>query len=877
MLLISAREKKSHRLSIAGLSLIAGMACTAVSADYNSFSSVSTKVETFGVPTKYGQRLFEGTPNENGFTILNGGVSQPYVYINAKKPLNKNELDKIESMLKKGSIAIIDNIGGNTKDMRQLSYKLGGIGVDSPIVFMRKSSNGIPEYKELIIADNNGKPAKITSDITVKQLNKLVTESTGMIERMAKTEPTKTNRSKSKDHYRPEVSIPVEMRYTSFPCMVGSVFNGNGVTGSWYWDDELIDGCDGNASVSIYYTVDLIRSVPSTTGSSDDAKYVRITVDPSSNGGAGWHLADHPTHKHTWFQSWTNREEWFGPIADSYFVDITSKDSDVHLFNTVPSNQPKESQIMQTTGLQIGVSGGPSLFGPNTAGNFGFGGITPGISFTYSSERAITYNNHEYELTNRSRAGETDKASWIWSREFEKYATNWRVQRTCELWCQDWFYDDVAFSASSYANFTPGFSATFQAPGDKQGTSVITFENAIKTVALGGRVQYAFLFQHYTPWGMMGSIYNFKQDLTINWSSSFFNAEIPVSIEAFKEKSENGICLEASNYANEDEDGIDVSAEDCTFEQNQIWGYDSEYRYKSFLYDGQCLNLESDNTLKLRNCNYSANQKWDWKKNHLINNAGALSLSLKGGQLVATSNVRNGTEWMNFIRKSDIKGIMDISALSTSVKSPVYTIKVDEEKKALLDEEEAKANAEAEAEAEAEANANAEIEYNRADNQLDETIKIDDDIAYMDDTDYADDSTEIKIDQVYYQAKDTNIESRNTCPISSVDAPNCNDMLSLCCGFAGEKKNSAFNIMPNLSNKIDNAKHVEAFTPTNTKKRLQLRNKDITEQTESTDQNEITEQVELTEQTELTTNQNEITEQIELTEQTEELVKVEQS
>ncbi|WP_211829293.1 leukocidin family pore-forming toxin [Kistimonas asteriae] len=630
-------------------------------------------IKTYGPMTRYASALqkklinIESDPHKS---IL----PQNIAYINAAASLTSHHQSHIQKTLASGGTVIIDSTENQNKAIaKKISATLGGIGFDSPIIMIRKNSDGISEYKQLIPHFPEDHDADKTPSHHLDH-EMLSEETVSMLQDWQKK--SSKYRAKERDnHYRPEVSIPVELRYTNFPCMVGDTFHGNGTTGYWYWNDKMIDACNKNASVSLFYTVDLIRSVSSTAGGADDAKYVRITVDPSSNGGAGWHLTDQPDHKHTWFQSWTNRETWFGPVADSYYVTIQSHDPDVHLYNTIPSNHPKESQIMHTIGLQVGVSGGPSLLNPalmaaGAAGQnpLGFSGINMGLSFTYTSERAISYNNHEYELINLSRAGNTDKAAWIWSREFDKYAQHWRTNRTCELWCQDWFYDDVAFSAASYSSFTPGFSATFQVPANKGDTSTLEFESAIKAVALGGRVQYAFLFQHYTPWGFKGTKYSFKQNIDINWGATFFNAEIPVSIEAYKESSEHGICLEVID--SKTEAGSKVGVGDCHFNQNQIWGMDSEFRYKSFLAQDRCLTREGHETLTIRPCTHAANQKWEWENEHLINNLGGAMTIKEGNRVIACPHTQTPTEWRNFIRKPDITDTMTVSALTMTTDEP---------------------------------------------------------------------------------------------------------------------------------------------------------------------------------------------------------------
>ncbi|GAA4651346.1 hypothetical protein GCM10023116_36300 [Kistimonas scapharcae] len=270
-------------------------------------------------------------------------------------------------------------------------------------------------------------------------------------------------------------------------------------------------------------------------------------------------------------------------------------------------------------------------------------------SFTYESKRSIAYQNHEYEVINRAKTGTQNTAAWLWTREFSKYASHWRTNNTCPLWCDDWFFADSAFSPAAYAHFIPGFSATFMVPAEKTGHSTIRFTSSIKPIALGGRVQYQFFYQKYAPFSRKGTDYHLAQDLTIDWDSPIFAAEIPISLEALHRNTPDGACLTAHSTNREPHQAAYVSA--CQLQQNQLWGLDTELRLRSFLAYDHCLNREPDDTLSLRRCDRSISQKWKWVENNLINRQGGyLSISPEGS-LHTSWDPAELTAWHGFIRQ----------------------------------------------------------------------------------------------------------------------------------------------------------------------------------------------------------------------------------
>ncbi|MCX4026261.1 ricin-type beta-trefoil lectin domain protein [Endozoicomonas sp. SM1973] len=593
------------------------------------------------------------------------------VIINLAEYTNSDAVNIAKQAFRKEKILILDSSqAANSDQVAEITSQIIGIGLTDPIVIVRKNKNS-PEYKSL----------SVSAELTEEEIQtRLIEETKAIIKewdtrglhssssskssRVRRSAASYSSRSSSSTPYRPEVTIPLEFRHIGFKCRVGKEFDGNGWSNSANWNGTIEDACNGEASVSLFYNLDFIRSVPFNGGgdqNADNAKYVRVTLNPgggetggSASGGAGWHLVDKPSHKHTWFESWTNRLTWFGPIAMDYAVEITTNDSDVHLFNTIPNNKPKESEIREVSGFTVGVEAGGKA-------EVGEKGPTVGVeakgSFSYNSQRWVTYKAHEYTVENHSRAGAQDRAKWLWDRKFSEDSKNWRTNDTCALWCSDWFFKDTAFSAASYANYKPGFSATFQAPSNKSGESTFTISNKVTVAALGGRVQYMIWYQGYTPWSYNGTTYTFNKNFRVNWDAPVFEPEVNVSIEAFRKDSPQGICLDVEG--NSIAEGASVIGYSCQYSNNQLWGLDNYQRYRSRVAKNRCLTAESDNAVTVRNCTSAANQKWRWEGDYLVNELGKY-LGIVNGEVKMTNNADDYRDWRNYVRNIEADKILTV-------------------------------------------------------------------------------------------------------------------------------------------------------------------------------------------------------------------------
>ncbi|WP_345196507.1 leukocidin family pore-forming toxin [Kistimonas scapharcae] len=591
--------------------------------------------------------------------------------VNASLPISKDELTQARDALSAGVPILIDGTTSNDADkQRRISASIAGIGLSDPVILVRQR-NGMPEYRVLSITSEQEEFASSKHEASVimnpahqisdTQLTLLADEIDELLSEWFIGDETSDHRrlrkagtasAEKQPPFTPETTIPLEFRFVGNRCMVGKKVDG------WDWSSETIDACNGKMSVSLFYNIDLIRSTPYSGGgdhNADDAKFVRLTLNPQQSGGAGWHLAKAPTHKHTWFQSWTNRDTWFGPIALKYGTNIRSNDPALRLYQHTPDNTPRHKTISEETGFTVGVAAEANAEvgkeGPKAGGNVS-------ANFSYTSNRTVEYEVHEYTVENTSSAsGSGDRASWLWDRKYDQHHKDWVTHVTQPLWGSDWLWKNSEFTAVAHANFKPGMSATFRAPANKRGTSQLTLENHITVVALGGKVVYSALYQTYVPGGYKGTQYTFRKNMQVNWDSPVFDPEVPVSIEPFRYDSADGLCLDVT--ASSTTDGAPVGVYRCHYRNNQLWGIDDEQRYRSKVAPDRCLEVAQDNTLVVRRCDASARQKWRWEDDNLINELGK-KLALVNGKPVVSDNPSVYSDWKNYIHRVEAMDALNI-------------------------------------------------------------------------------------------------------------------------------------------------------------------------------------------------------------------------
>ncbi|WP_345198161.1 RICIN domain-containing protein [Kistimonas scapharcae] len=309
--------------------------------DPSDYGITLSKQAMFGVINKYQDLLND----PSGLT-----------YINTTNTLSTDQLAYAKSAFLHGNLIVLDASENKKNEQERICADITGISLSGDIIFTRRNRHDMPEIKSISFPPPNKSPIrpKGSSDNPVE---KVIRASTEILDTWL-DQTNKDNHQRSITwpmDWRPEISIPVELRYINFPCLVGSGLQDNIIPKTSSWSDNLADACDNNASVSLFFIIDLIRSIDPPNSATDNSKYFRITMDPESTGGAGWYLTDRPIHKHTRFLSWTDRDTWYGPIADHYAIEIASDDDQVRLYNTIPPNRPRWSKIHSVTKLAIGV------------------------------------------------------------------------------------------------------------------------------------------------------------------------------------------------------------------------------------------------------------------------------------------------------------------------------------------------------------------------------------------------------------------------------------------------------------------------------------------------------------------------------------------
>ena len=607
--------------------------------------------------------------NEQGINLL---------VVNPSNPLPEDEKRSVRDLFRKGVPVIIDGTEVyDDKYFQEICKYITGVGVSANVLLARIQEDGVPELRAVdvsspdfeVIADHvelrsvmpaNGGLSADLGDLLQSEISDLITEliniggtknsftdrSVGVADLVNSTMSRRLSTPRSL--HRPEMTIPLEFRSVIGRCMLPRRWN----SGSTY------DACDGKLSVSLFYSVDLVRSVPNGQGgdkNSDDSKYIRITLNPKNNGGAGWHLAKSPSHAHPWFESWTRRETRFAPIAMEYGMEIKSNDPELKLFHSIPNNQPMHTKVTDSSGFQVGVTSQASAEvgaqGPAV-------GASTSASFSYSSNRQVSYDVYEYSVKNlSSAAADGDSARWLWARDWGS-VNSWKTRDTDALWGRDWVFDDSKFSNAAYSNFKPGMSATFRVPANKKGPSTLDLINTVEVDALFGEVEYAFWFSNYAVKGAKTLTYTRRKNITVDWGSPFFDPEVPVSLEAYALNSKEGMCLDV--WHNSQKVGEDVILWRCHYANNQIWGMDGYQRIRSKVAGDRCMEVTSDNKLKVQSCSASARQKWRWEGDQLISEIGLKLAVVDNLPTLVDPETDVYSKWKNYIRPVKASGILTV-------------------------------------------------------------------------------------------------------------------------------------------------------------------------------------------------------------------------
>ncbi|KAB8037995.1 hypothetical protein GCL60_12550 [Silvanigrella paludirubra] len=415
--------------------------------------------------------------------------------------------------------------------------------------------------------------------------------------------------------------------------------------GSLYFSDstELLDYCDGNASVQLNYQLDLIGSKAiakkdnSESGYSyvtPSGKFLIVTVSPKEDSGSGWKLANKLKHDHSWFQTNAHRFDYLGPFANEYKFSIkllkNSDDIPVNLSETFPQNINKKETVTETRGFSYGFSGGVSGdLGFNDKGPVGKVGVDLKANVNFTNSRSIIFDTYNYDVENKSSK---DLAAWSWNAKVFENLDNYLTGQSSigAHWDNSWVANINKFSAIHYAQFVPAFQAIFKADKEYIGKTDFEFETSVVAGALLGAVVPNLFWSHYhlfstsTPIPYLGASDTEQNSrkilkrITINWNSPVFASEQNIELQTATDLfSENYLTVNPNDISSRGKVIIAHSRKDRT----QTWGYDNDnYQFKSRSGNNNlCLTIQKEsNNIIAEPCTNSNNKKWTFESGLII-------------------------------------------------------------------------------------------------------------------------------------------------------------------------------------------------------------------------------------------------------------------
>ena len=601
----------------------------------NSHSGDQLSSNHIGSLTEYGQLLQPGD-----------GI----LYVNVLE-LSPEETEQVRSAYMRGVMVLLDGTEAWPELISEVSMKIGGMGVSSPVLLL-SYNNGKPVYHSLMAdlekkddltrANKTALNQALLNNSDVKQ--SLVNSTRSAIKAALRHAQTYSAASTDKP-YSPEYTYTTRLTRNNFSCNLKEKLKGFSFDGS-----PDFDACKQKGNIDLAYTVDWIRSVKAQgeAGSTEDAKFVRISVMPES-GGTGIYLADNAEEKTTWRESAAHRDSWFGPFVNQYKFSIASDNSDVWLKGHKPEQINPGQTVTTKTGINVGVGVSAS------ADHEGPKGEVTG-SFSYTSERSITQTVYEYTVENHS-GSEINKAAWVWDRDFDKNVCSWLTREdfpsSCyfsgPLWDESPVFNKGKFSAISHKNFVPGFSATYQTSSDNTGKVNFKLKTELEVMGLGGKVIPGFvlasLFQIHDK---TTDTIQLDTDVAVDFSHPYFEPEPHVLLQSLS----SNICLDVRQAKTAE--GTEVIGDKCHGGRNQLWGLDGKERYRSRVAQNRCLAVDRLDRLSIQTCNDNLEQKWEWEGDKLMSRfadgtGNTYMLGLDNGKLKLVTEQGQSTRWKPYL------------------------------------------------------------------------------------------------------------------------------------------------------------------------------------------------------------------------------------
>jgi hemolysin len=420
------------------------------------------------------------------------------------------------------------------------------------------------------------------------------------------------------------------------------------------------DWCDSGASIDVRVNISQMRSVQGVTpqgNATQNAKIVRFSVD-ENQGGTGIHLVDNLKQDHSWFQSWANRRTFIGPFAEGYDLWVKPiKGAFIRKVKDFPANKNTNYQNRDTSGYSIGINGsvgaGVDSEGPKL-------GAEIGGSFTFSQSKTLIYDTQEYSIVNRSSGSDFNLS---FERSFDECSELRRQELGCYFssahWGSGYVFDKSKFNPIAYANFKPNYDVIYEAPVTEMGTT--TFEIGVKAriKVRYGTVLPSAVFSAYGPGGSSSNSISATTQFQIDWSHPLFEPEAHVTLQSLNN---NDLCLDVHGVnGNTSVEGGLVSGWSCKGNWNQVWGLDTNGRYKSRVGSDRCLTVQSDMSLAVERCGSNLNQQWYWSGEKLFSRytdgtSTKYLLALDGGNSIAVKPESEATQarWQPRLKKINL-------------------------------------------------------------------------------------------------------------------------------------------------------------------------------------------------------------------------------
>ncbi|HDZ8927975.1 leukocidin family pore-forming toxin [Aeromonas hydrophila] len=527
----------------------------------------SVHAEDIGERTDQGTAMLASLQSEQGLIYLNADV---WLKGQGATPLMTRDQLR-ERVLERGERLFIDFSAVTDKNERQQARKameqLAGISFDADWVL-------VSGYKgELLFTPLGGVDAPAFNQVMER------VESLAKRGKRSLIQPAAADASLSLPHVA--FYLNVDRAISRSEC---SFDDWNG--GSRYF-------CN-SPNISLVYRVNLMRSLQfGTTGAATpDAKLVRISLDEESHG-AGIQLNGQNLN---WFENKKRNHTDFitDAIASEYTFSVSASGQKAAILKTVPNNLNSKYERRETSGFDIGISGGGEVNkdGPK---------LKLDASAKFSQSRQLAFNTQDYRV--ERSAPNAQNVSFSWVRDQYPTAQSLIFRGTSLTGGYDYPVDHDRIKPLSYKGFVPNLDVIYKAAPNETGSTSFGISSMVRFSPI-----YTVASTNFWGWTIYTGYDYDKRGVAItnyfnvDWNHPVFTGGRPVNLQlgGFDNR-----CLSAD--ANH---GLSaVTCDETSAAQSFI--YDQYGRYVSAQDTRRC--LDGNNLGQLQSCSLSLGQRWEWK------------------------------------------------------------------------------------------------------------------------------------------------------------------------------------------------------------------------------------------------------------------------